>query len=149
MRRSTSGSVFGDLPTRSSAPTCAGACRTSTSWACANASRCSSISSLETTNEPGDLGPAASYDPFMTLSKPFWANQPATKGQRAVLWFLFCFLASALALITWSAITTHSLGVIRHDGVGTVLIVAIDLYLCLLFLHIARTGKAPAGWAPW
>jgi hypothetical protein len=84
----------------------------------------------------------------MAIPKPPWANQAATKGQRTILWFLFAFLTIAEAAILYSATIKGSFEIIDQNESRTAFVVLGNLYLCLLFMHIARKGKTPTGWLP-
>ena len=78
-----------------------------------------------------------------------WSNEVATPGQRIVVWLLLAFLTLATVAMCYSAITKGSAGIPDHDVWVTARLVLGYLYFGALLFHIARKGRAPAGWLPW
>ena len=82
----------------------------------------------------------------MNLTTPPWSGKPVKKWIRVLAWVWVVLLALFAPLAFWLAIRS---GIAKEDIPGALAAIVGELYMTVLFAHVAFRGRAPMGWFPW
>ncbi len=78
--------------------------------------------------------------------RPPWSGQSVKKWIRVLAWIWVILLALLGPVLIWLLVID---GIPKEDIMSVAGIVAGELYMTLLFAHVAFRGRAPKGWIPW
>ena len=82
-----------------------------------------------------------------SLQRPPWSGNAVRPWVRAMAWF---FLACAVLAFVASAATLVSEGGLpRQQWLAVAGAIIAELYLSIVFAHVALRGMAPKTWVPW
>ncbi|WP_162926306.1 hypothetical protein [Teredinibacter purpureus] len=80
------------------------------------------------------------------LTRPPWSGQSVKKWIRVLAWVWVVLLVLFTPLAFWLAIQD---GIVKENIPGVLAAIAGELYMTVLFAHVAFRGRAPVGWFPW
>ena len=83
---------------------------------------------------------------MIIFNRPPWSNQPVKMWIRVLAWIWVILLVFLTAVLVWMIIPDK---IPQEDILNVLGVVAGELYMTLLFAHVAIRGRAPAGWIPW
>jgi len=84
------------------------------------------------------------FGPKKLLAAP-WSNQTVNTFLRGIAWLLTVLFSFGFLVAGYIAFKEG----IREATADHVITLAVCFYLWLLFIFVARKGKAPSGWLPW
>jgi hypothetical protein len=74
-----------------------------------------------------------------------WSNQPVSPFSRALAWILSVLFGLAFVFAGYFSMKEGVSGLAPEIA----LMIVVCFYIWLLFIYVARKGKAPRGWLPW
>jgi hypothetical protein len=77
---------------------------------------------------------------------PPWSGQPVKMWIRFFAWVWVVLLVVMAPFVFWFVLQD---GIYSEDILYLLGIVAGEVYMTMLFAHVAFRGRAPKGWFPW